>query len=472
MSSSEDSGFELRPSDILNMIDHATSREDPDGLPKEMMPVFIWGPPGVGKTDLVRTLGKTRGCRIVAMHLPQYDPTDLKGIPVRMDDGEVRWVPTSYLPGCHRKEGVSPSEGYSAMVAFPYAREVACYLIDERGREVYRLNDPSLADYDGVDAQITVSKLGDGFWNIELTGTGSGIYTLEIVDKAIIFLDELSAADQSTQNAALQLVLDRRVGEYNVPRAVPVLAAGNRETDGAFAQPLSHPLCNRFQHLTIRPDPDDWIEWAMMNNIRPEVIGMIKWDGGALFDYDPDKLVNGNYGFATPRTWAFLSQQYASLAFFESFAGDDNRNRATRLRMAMFAGIVGRSAASKFVGYLSAMHDMPHPEEIASGEKTELGDVERSKSFGLLYALIYKIKELHDKFYDRTLSHTEQSDEWTVPRDHILNFVTNNFAGDAGGWMTAFLSQKAGIHLASLRGEAMMRYSEKFSRTFEMTGKK
>ena len=63
-------------------------------------------------------------------------------------------------------------------------------------------------------------------------------YTLHVAEKAVIFLDELSAADPSTQNAALQLCLDRRVNEYDVPFGVPILAAGNREDDGAFVSTI------------------------------------------------------------------------------------------------------------------------------------------------------------------------------------------------------------------------------------------
>ena len=50
-------------------------------------------------------------------------------------------------------------------------------------------------------------------------------------DTVVLFLDELNSAPQSTQAAAYQLVLNNRVGKYQLPSNVVIVAAGNRETD-------------------------------------------------------------------------------------------------------------------------------------------------------------------------------------------------------------------------------------------------
>ena len=50
-------------------------------------------------------------------------------------------------------------------------------------------------------------------------------------DTVVLFLDELNSAPPSTQAAAYQLVLNRRVGNYVLPENVVMIAAGNRETD-------------------------------------------------------------------------------------------------------------------------------------------------------------------------------------------------------------------------------------------------
>ena len=62
-----------------------------------MAAVFVWGAMGIGKTEIVRSVSEGEGCRIIPLHLPQFDPTDLKGIPVKIGD-TVIWMTTSYLP--------------------------------------------------------------------------------------------------------------------------------------------------------------------------------------------------------------------------------------------------------------------------------------------------------------------------------------------------------------------------------------
>ena len=43
----------------------------------------------------------------------------------------------------------------------------------------------------------------------------------------LLFLDEFSNANSSIQNASLQLILDRKLGEYELPSNTRVVCAGN-----------------------------------------------------------------------------------------------------------------------------------------------------------------------------------------------------------------------------------------------------
>src|SRR5262245_54487909 len=62
----------------------------------------------------------------------------------------------------------------------------------------------------------------------------------------IVFLDELTRAPMMVQNALLELVLDRRVGEYALPDNCVCIAAGNSEADGGGTQRPNSALANRF----------------------------------------------------------------------------------------------------------------------------------------------------------------------------------------------------------------------------------
>ena len=62
-------------------------------------PVFLWGPPGVGKSDLVGQLTKDLGGHMIDLRLSQMEPTDLRGIPFYNKDlGKMDWAEPIDLP--------------------------------------------------------------------------------------------------------------------------------------------------------------------------------------------------------------------------------------------------------------------------------------------------------------------------------------------------------------------------------------
>jgi len=61
--------------------------------------VFLWGPPGIGKSELVAGIAKDLGGHMIDMRLAQMDPTDLRGIPFyNRDIGKMDWAPPVDLP--------------------------------------------------------------------------------------------------------------------------------------------------------------------------------------------------------------------------------------------------------------------------------------------------------------------------------------------------------------------------------------
>src|SRR5262245_54438669 len=92
----------------------------------------------------------------------------------------------------------------------------------------------------------------------------------------VLFLDELAQSPPLVQAACLQLVLDRRVGEYELPVGWSVVAASNRSEDRAGAHRLISPLLNRFVHLDLDVSADDWQAWAVKANISPEVRAFLR----------------------------------------------------------------------------------------------------------------------------------------------------------------------------------------------------
>ena len=66
---------------------------------KTRRPLFLWGPPGIGKSELVADLAEELGGHMIDLRLGQMEPTDIRGIPFyNRDLGKMDWAPPVELP--------------------------------------------------------------------------------------------------------------------------------------------------------------------------------------------------------------------------------------------------------------------------------------------------------------------------------------------------------------------------------------
>lgn len=79
-----------------------------------------------------------------------------------------------------------------------------------------------------------------------------------------------------TQAGCYQLVLDRKLGEYQLPDGWVVIAAGNPASERGVHFSMPRPLRNRFVHLDLEPDFEDWCKWAIKAGIRPEIVAFLR----------------------------------------------------------------------------------------------------------------------------------------------------------------------------------------------------
>jgi len=287
-------------------------------------PVFMWGPPGIGKSDIVHQVGAENGREVIDVRLSLWEPTDIKGIPFyNPDKGAMTWAPPIELP-----------------------------------------SDPN--------------------------------------STAILFLDELNSAAPATQAAAYQLILNRRVGTYHLPKGVSIIAAGNRESDKGVTYRMPAPLANRFLHLEIKVNHGDWQEWAIANNVHEQVIGYIGFAKQDLYDFDPR---SSSRSFATPRSWSFVA---------ELLEDDDlPENTLTDL----VSGAIGDGLAVKFMAHRKIASKLPRPESILSGEVTELKVKEISAMYSLTISMCYEL-----------LAASERNEkDWNNQADNFFKFMMNNF---------------------------------------------
>jgi len=95
--------------------------------------------------------------------------------------------------------------------------------------------------------------------------------------EGILFLDELTAADQRLQTSAYSLILDRRVGDYRLPDGWMIVAAGNAAFHGAISYDMGTALADRLFHFHVQSVFEAFMEYGMAQRLAPEVLAYFNW---------------------------------------------------------------------------------------------------------------------------------------------------------------------------------------------------
>ena len=292
-------------------------------------PLFLWGPPGIGKSELVENITRDLGGYMIDLRLGQMEPTDIRGIPFyNKDSGKMDWAPPVELPD------------------------------------------------DELASQYPI---------------------------VVLFLDELNSAAPSVQSAAYQLILNRRIGKYQLPDNVVMVAAGNRESDKGVTYRMPTPLANRFIHQEMKVDFAAWQEWAVLNKIHKDVVGYLSFAKQDLYDFDAK---SASRAFATPRSWSFVSELL-----------DDECDNDTLTNL--IAGTVGEGLAVKFMAHRKVASKMPNPLDILKGKVKDLNVKEVSAMYSLVISMCYELKAaVENKTADK---------EFHDMADNFLGYMMKNF---------------------------------------------
>ncbi len=109
---------------------------------KRQRPLFLWGPPGIGKSELIESIANELDGYMIDMRMATCDPTDIRGVPFyNKETGTMNWAPPIELPTQEL------CDQYSVVILFldelnsaPPAVQSACYqLILNRRVGTYRL---------------------------------------------------------------------------------------------------------------------------------------------------------------------------------------------------------------------------------------------------------------------------------------------------------------------------------------------
>lgn len=90
--------------------------------------------------------------------------------------------------------------------------------------------------------------------------------------KLVIMLDEFGKARRAVANTLLPVLLENRLGDESLPDGSFVFATTNLKSDGVGDDILPHEY-NRVVAVNVAgPTMEEWVTWAIANDIAPEVI--------------------------------------------------------------------------------------------------------------------------------------------------------------------------------------------------------
>jgi hypothetical protein len=170
----------------------------------------------------------------------------------------------------------------------------------------------------------------------------------------ILFLDEFLNAPAAVQNAALQLIYDRKVHTHKLGRFVSTVCAGNTEGDGSYITRLGGAAKNRLAHLEVEVDSAAWLAWAkQQHDIPAEFIGAVEFKADTFLPTEFNKEQDAQ---STPRSFTTTAK-----LVYQTGARTDKEIR----RLAN--PLIGAGATTELIAYIGQYQKIK-PQEILDGK--------------------------------------------------------------------------------------------------------
>ena len=212
----------------------------------------------------------------------------------------------------------------------------------------------------------------------------------------ILFLDELTAADQRLQISAYSLILDRRVGNYQLPDGWQVIAAGNAASHGAVSHDMGTALADRMFHFNVTAVIDAFLEHALASGFAPEVMAFLRVRPDRLDDTQA-QLANDHLVGASPRGWEDVSRVLQS-------------GLSAQVQRSFVQARIGAANAAEFFGVLRELQSAADVLELLRARPGSETLALLPRTLDGLYGLVYGLLGACDdgSRLDRALQIVEQ----------------------------------------------------------------
>ena len=289
--------------------------------------VLIKGNHGIGKSQVVRQVSEELKVSFIDIRLAQNDVGDLKGLPFQ-GAGRTFFAPPDWFP-IKSEDAISLSNSLNAV-----------------------------SDLKKSVSDITTGKFGD---------------------KGILFLDEINRATKEVQQAAFELVLDRRLNMRDLPDGWRVVAAINDNADLYDVNEMGAALISRFCVIPFKPTVEEWYAWAESKKINSAVVMFTKKYPSFLDPTDEmiEKATAETERLYDRRAWEMLSDGLKSFqtAFENKLMPFDimgRTNESNGFLLLMAQGYLGNICSVKFQKFIELEYKILDAEKILESLDAEV----------------------------------------------------------------------------------------------------
>ena len=274
---------------------------------------LIIGSPAVGKSATVHYIAKQDNALLVDIRLAGFQESDINGIP--------QFVPVFNIIKDGQKVKVGDRTVFTPLDIFKFKQldteEDALLKVDEKGEPI-------------------------------LNAKGEKQY----YDYIYYFLDEYTSAAEEVVAATYSLILDRKIGQYDLLDCCQLILAGNKVTDNAIANDITTAIMSRVVLLEYEPNFNEWCEHFAYENIDYRIIAYLNFRAKSFYNFEGLP----NVQFAAPRTWDTCSGIMQEIEQRQISLTDDVSND-------LLKGCVGK-VADDFILFTKHYLELPSAKEI------------------------------------------------------------------------------------------------------------
>lgn len=231
----------------------------------------LWGTPGIGKTQFIKALenepvsynGKQySGYRVIDVPPAQLEEMgDVLGMPaeavyVAKDGKDGKYVPTSILEKFE-------SDGW---------------VIDTSKPTIMTYSAPAWVPVDDIPT--------------------------------VVLFDDWNRASSRIIKGVMQLLQNYGTIAWSLPPATNIVLTGNPDNGESMVTAIDDAISTRIKHITIKPNVDEWVAWAIKAGLNQTGISFVKVHPELIFE-------NGER--TNPRTWS----EFCEHLNIEEAAGTD-----------------------------------------------------------------------------------------------------------------------------------------------------